>query len=134
MPVSKALEDPRKLCMIIWADCHTKVPGLTFETFLQIQQRGAGDSTMDHGHPWSTLSGAAGIKFYPEWDPAYMAQLQKYIRDRKIKNCFWWSFNADSGMAHPTACDCILQNHISAKTDRLDIDRGQQARLHRFTS
>jgi len=53
---------------------------------------------MVDGHSWSTLDGPLGIRFYPQWDPAYMAELQKYIRDfKKIKNCFWWSWNADSG-------------------------------------
>ena len=45
---------------------------------------------MVDGHSWSTLDGPLGIRFFPQWDPAYMAELQKYIRDfKKIKNCFW---------------------------------------------
>ena len=75
------------------------------DILMQVKQRGSNDSTMVDGHSWSTLDGPLGIRFFPQWDPAYMAELQKYIRDfKKIKNCFWWSWNADSGK--------LLQGHL----------------------
>ena len=53
---------------------------------------------MSPGHPWSTLYVDGGLKFFPEWDPQYMEALHYYIHKyRGIRNCFWWSWNADAG-------------------------------------